>query len=308
MPETGGTPITVHVDQPRRSSSLGIASLVLGILALLVCWVPFLGTISLPLSGLGLLLGLVGLIVAATRRGAGVGFPIAGMAVSGLAFVIAFFMTSALTKTFSSIGESARKRQETNQKVVTTASPSAPAPATAVPASAAPLPGAASTSAASSKADEEWAPADKPVKQGDVQIQAVSVRVGKVRVRDRIRQETATSKEPLLSVALKATNLSTTKKIDYHTWAGREFSLSNDKAKLTDNFGNRYKTVTFGFDPPVGRTESASVYPGKPVEDVLVFEAPLNNVEYLNLELPAENVGGEGMFRLRIPASMIQRK
>ena len=282
MPETGGTPITVHVEQPRRSSSLGIASLVLGTLALLVCWVPFLGAITLPLSGLGLLLGLVGLIVALTRRGAGVGFPIAGMAVCGLAFVIAFFMTSALTKTFSSIGESARKRQETNQKVVTTTS--APAPATAAPATAASLPGAAPAPVAS-KAEEEWAPADKPVKQGDVQIQAVSVKVGKVRIRDRIRQEMATSKEPLLSVALRATNLSTTKKIDYHTWAGRQFSISNDKANLTDNFGNHYKAVTFGFDPPVGRTESASVYPGKPVDDVLVFEAPLENVEYLNLEL-----------------------
>ena len=177
MPETGGTPITVHVEQPRRSSSLGIASLVLGILALLVSWVPFLGAITLPLSGLGLLLGLIGLIIALTRRGAGVGFPIAGMAVSALAFFLAYVMTSALTKTFSSIGESARKRQETNQKVVTTATTDVPGSATSAPDTAVALPGTGQTPAAK-KVEQEWASADKPVSQGVIQIQAVAVRVG----------------------------------------------------------------------------------------------------------------------------------
>jgi len=58
---------------------------------------------------------------------------------------------------------------------------------------------------------------------------------------------------------------------------------------------------------PIGRTEQASLYPGKAQTDVLVFEEPVTGVEYLNLELPAANFGGTGMIRLRVPASMVQR-
>jgi hypothetical protein len=88
-------------DDPRRGNapapqatgaaahSLGIASLVLGILALIVSLIPCAGVIGMPLGGLGLLLGGVGLIVALVRGGRGVGFSIAGSAVSLLALVIA---------------------------------------------------------------------------------------------------------------------------------------------------------------------------------------------------------------------------
>src|SRR3954454_1738223 len=45
---------TVHMVQ-RRSNSLGIASLILGILAFLICWIPIVAVVSLPLSALGIL-------------------------------------------------------------------------------------------------------------------------------------------------------------------------------------------------------------------------------------------------------------
>jgi hypothetical protein len=74
------------------------------------------------------------------------------------------------------------------------------------------------------------------------------------------------------------------------------------------DFDNRYKVVNFGFSSKVkGATESDSVYPGKAIQDVLVFEEPVGKVEYPNLKLPAENFGGTGMMRIRIPASMIKR-
>lgn len=69
---------TVNVNLPRRGSSLGIASLILGVVAFAICWIPLLGMLGIPLSGLGLLLGIVGTIVAVVRRGSGIGFPIAG--------------------------------------------------------------------------------------------------------------------------------------------------------------------------------------------------------------------------------------
>lgn len=84
--------ITALATQPTRSNSLGIASLILGILAFLICWIPFVAIVSIPLSGLGLLLGIIGIVLAVTRSGYGVGFPIAGSSISALALVIALVM------------------------------------------------------------------------------------------------------------------------------------------------------------------------------------------------------------------------
>lgn len=73
----------------RASHSLGIASMVLGILGFMVCWVPLLGLVGLPLSGLGVLLGTIGLATAIARGGIGIGFPIGGLAISLLAVATA---------------------------------------------------------------------------------------------------------------------------------------------------------------------------------------------------------------------------
>lgn len=71
--------------------SLGIGSMVLGIVALLFSFIPCIGVFSMPLSGLGLLLGIIGTVVALRRSGRGIGFPIAGSAINGMALLIAFF-------------------------------------------------------------------------------------------------------------------------------------------------------------------------------------------------------------------------
>src|SRR6266849_4524244 len=75
---------------------LGIPSLVLGIIALSFGWVPQGGVISMPLSGLGLLLGIAGLVVAIIQHGRGMSFPIAGSAVSFVALVTGLFWLGLL--------------------------------------------------------------------------------------------------------------------------------------------------------------------------------------------------------------------
>ena len=65
--------------------------MVLGVVGLLLSLIPCVGWIGLPLSGLGLVLGVVGGVVAVARKGHGVGFPIAGSAISGLALAIGGF-------------------------------------------------------------------------------------------------------------------------------------------------------------------------------------------------------------------------
>lgn len=90
---------TVIVQQPSRAAhSLGVAALVIGVLAFFVCWIPFLG---IAVSGLGLLLGLAGLALAIVRRGSGVGFSIAGSSLSTLSLIICLIWTAALSSAFT---------------------------------------------------------------------------------------------------------------------------------------------------------------------------------------------------------------
>jgi hypothetical protein len=287
-------PNTIIVQQPSRAAhSLGIAALVIGVLSFFVCWIPFLG---IAVSGLGILLGLGGLVLAVVRRGSGVGFSIAGSGLSALSLVICLVWTFALSGAFKAVDNAVAKQNLTNQVAVSDPDRDEAAPQDQ---GDAPPP---------TKSEPVWADASKgAVRQGDLQVQVVQVTIGQVPL------ETITgnsrSKDNLLMVKLELRNTNPTKKVDYHTWSGADFSFNRDFATLKDNFDNSYKRISFGLGSyPVGAVErSESIYPNKSVTDVLVFEVPLDTIEYLRLELPAKNFGGTGMLRLQIPKSMIQR-
>jgi len=304
--------VAVQVTQPSKAShSLGIASLVLGIIAFLICWIPFLGLIGLPLSLLGILLGGIGLLIALFRKGSGIGFPIAGTALSLLSTVVVIAMTAMFSATANAVKqvgksfeEASAKANATEQTVVAPSPPSEPATDTATsgPTDKAKLP------SKETPAEQEWADARNAVKQSDLQVRIAKVILGKVPLKDAFR-EGSKSKDDLLMVNLELLNTNPTKKVEYHSWSGKDISFDRDYATLEDNFGNTYKRINFGFSSqPVGAIErSESIYPNKSVTDVLVFEVPLDTIEYLRLELPAKNFGGTGMLRLQIPKEMIVR-
>lgn len=311
-----GAPV-VNIAPPRRGNSMGVASLVLGVIAFLICWIPLVNLLGVPLSALGLLLGLIGLLVALTRKGASIGYPIAGSAVCGLALFIAISMTGAFVGGLKKAGDElireSERRNATNQTVaaapIASVTPASDSPNPETPAGdwTPPAPTPATPPPAPKKPEVEWASAESPVKQNDTQVQVKAVRVGKVPLKGRYGDGNGESKDVLLMIELEISNLSDTKKLEYRTWGGTAMSFGTRTA-LTDNFDNRYKVVNFGFgNEVVGSVESASIYPGKSVRDVLVFEEPIGKVEHLNLELPASQFGGEGMLRIRIPASMIQK-
>ncbi|XAL98201.1 hypothetical protein OT109_11390 [Phycisphaeraceae bacterium D3-23] len=60
------------------ATGLGVASLVLGVIALLASWIPFIGCISVPFAVIGFVLATIGGILALTTKGRGIGLPIAG--------------------------------------------------------------------------------------------------------------------------------------------------------------------------------------------------------------------------------------
>ncbi len=284
--------VGVYVATPKGTSGFGIAALVLGILACLGCWIPFLGILSIPLGALGILFGIAGFLVSATGRRSGIGMPVAGTVICVVAVAI------AITSTLATI---AAVREATREPVwKTPAANHEPAP----PVGSGPRP----SRPARKSEDEGWVSAELPVRQRDVQVRIASAKVGKVDVRDLLERGTSPSKDVLLAIRIEVANLSGTKLLDYRTWAGGDFVLKRDFATLSDNFGNSYKRVTFGIDEPVGRVKRDSVYPGKSITDVLVFEPPVDKVQYLRIELPANNFEGAGVIRFEIPRNMILRE
>jgi hypothetical protein len=157
------------------------------------------------------------------------------------------------------------------------------------------------------KKTNEWVVAPIPARLGDVVVKVVSAKVAPVSLKGPRGQ--SESEKPVLILTVELANRNQNRKIEYRTWAGREVSFERDFATLDDNFGNNYKRVTFrifGGDP-VGRVDSESIYPGKSLTDVLVFQVPLENIQHLDLVMPGTNADTEGLFKFRIPAAMIQR-
>ena len=282
----------VTVEIRRGPNPLGIAALVMGIIASLTCWIPVVGLLSIPVALIGLLLGIVGFIVAAASKKTGFAFPLSGVLVCVLSVFIALAATRGCAK---AAAEARTQAERTNQTVVP------PKPAEAAPATpAAPKPPEPPAPI------EEWTSAASAVRQGDVQVRITAVAVGKVELKDMFGEKEE-SKGAFLKIGVEVTNLSAAKKIDFRTWRGTGFSFGGEFAALTDDHQNSYKRVSFGSSSPAGGVESESIYPEKAIADVLVFEVPVAAATSLRLQLPAGNFGGEGMLRFEIPAGMIGR-
>jgi len=282
------------------SNSLGVASLILGALAFAICWIPLLGVFGLPLSGLGLILGGIGLLVAVRRSGRGVGFSIAGTALSLLALTVSIGVTVLFGRVVHETGRAmsdARERQEATNQTVVGAGQEGKAPEENNEPNL-PEPG--------NKDSDKWASAKEVVQQGDIRIRINALAIQKIPLKNlgRFTQ----SEDDLLAVNVEVLNTSATKKANYETWRGKPFSIDRDTATMTDNFGNTLKRINFGFGTEVdGAVDGAeSIYPGKLLSDILVFEAPIDGSEWLRLELPAQNFGGSGNIRFEIPSDMFK--
>jgi hypothetical protein len=89
----------------QASQGLGIASLVVAIVALFICWMPLIG-VGLSLLSMGL--GVGGLYLAITRKGSGLGYAIAGCAIGGVGFLLGGLWTLSLIGAASAARSSVR--------------------------------------------------------------------------------------------------------------------------------------------------------------------------------------------------------
>ena len=152
---------------------------------------------------------------------------------------------------------------------------------------------------------ERWAVAGKEsASLGTVRVSVQSALV------DHVTFESfgsGSSKDKLLMVKLEITNTSDSKKINYRGWAGNAFTTDS---RLTDDIGNNYKSITFGLGSRInGQVHgSESLYPGKSITDLLVFEEPVDKAKSFKLTLPGKNIDeDDGVIRFQLPPGFVKR-
>lgn len=105
--ETNSTVVITTKNTP--ALTMGIIAIVLGVLALLVSWVPFLGLFSIPVSVIGGLLAFIGLILAAIKKFKGWSMPTLGGLLCGVSIAVALASTGG---TSAALAEGVKKASE----------------------------------------------------------------------------------------------------------------------------------------------------------------------------------------------------
>jgi hypothetical protein len=278
---TGRRPVVVVVPQSGRTDAPGVISLIFGCLSV-VCLL--LGCFTCGITYWAAVpFAAIGAVVAFFGQG---NMRVAGLVLNFLALIPAIILLATFAGMVGLAGLGAAVQPSQTDRT--------PAPWPAAP-------------DREKESEPKWTPSDKAVVHGDLQIQITKTAIGKVPLKE-IFHEGATSQDDLLMVTLALLNKNPTKKVEYHSWAGKDISFDRDYATLADNFENTYKRIGFGISSyPIGAVErSVSIYPNKVVTDVLVFQVPLDNATYLDLELPAKNFDSEGMIRFRIPMKKVE--
>ena len=105
--------IEKNIKEEKRQSGLGIASMVLGIIAIVISFAPFINIVILPLAIIAILFGILTLI----RRSVKKSFAISGIILSIFAIIIAFSITLfAITMVEKSGRELERIARESKEK------------------------------------------------------------------------------------------------------------------------------------------------------------------------------------------------
>lgn len=101
------------IEEEKRQSALGVTSMVLGIIAIVISFAPFINIVILPLAIIAILFGILTLI----RRSVKKSFAISGIILSIFAIVIAFSITLfAITMTERSGRELERIARESKER------------------------------------------------------------------------------------------------------------------------------------------------------------------------------------------------
>ena len=256
----------------------GVVSFLLGSLALCSALLFHAYAACLVMSALGIVLALAGLGATLLAR-TGVHFPVTGFIVSGAVFLLAIFSPGRIGLPPRSAGIVDDGKQAIVPLGNKGMQPFQPAEETA------------------------WTDASREfVQQGDVRVRITSVSLKAPGSGDQKGKKL--SQEKYLFITLRLNNVGVARRVEYASWG----EPGENTARLSDTGAKTYRLrAPSGNLTVAGHVRSASLAPGKYVEDVLVFETPAADVQSLRLELPAQACGMSGVFRFRIPTSMISK-
>jgi hypothetical protein len=157
-------------------------------------------------------------------------------------------------------------------------------------------------------AEVKWTDAAAGTAQcGDVTIKIVSAVIGRVPLVSQVKENT--SKDPALMITVELQNSGKKGKVAYKSWSlGMS---SGGSTKLTDNIARSYPMRSKGAYPGYlvrGQLNDAPIEPSATIEDILVFQRPINDgkVKVLRLTLPAAAFGEKGSVNFEIPVDMLK--
>ncbi len=277
-PQIASPNVSVNIQQESRAAnSMGIASVILGVLAFLLCWIPFVNILAFILGSISALLAVIGLFLGISRKGSGIGYSIAGGALSAIAlfFSVGFFLAlfgsaAAVSQAVDAANQERIKRQAMGNAPAVVAEGNEP------------------KQAAPAIMNQENKPADKWVgtglvaTAGDVTVEIMGTDINTVQFLDFRGEVEGTSKEEFLLVKLKITNNSDVKKHGYTPWESGRFGK---EPILVDEYGNDYTARSPSLQRIAGQVRFEDIYPGKSVEDLYVFDRPVDKASKFKMNL-----------------------
>jgi hypothetical protein len=152
----------------------------------------------------------------------------------------------------------------------------------------------------------EWVDASRgAIRVRDLWVRVESARVEQVEL--RIAGQRQYTAQKFLVLRFQVANVGAERKLDYQSWADGNDGPSKHPPTLADNTRRMYRQRPCPSGATAaGQRRGGVIYPGKSLDDLLIFEAPADKIEYLRLQLPASACNTEGTLQLQIPRSMIE--
>lgn len=285
---------------------LGVMALILSGAAMGVAKLDMIGLISVPLSGLGLLLGIGGVVMAWGRPGLRVLAP-------GLATLVSF-VALPLSGWFTYRFIDGGGLNDKNDNRAAASAPEAPSRSDGPPSQ--PVGPAPTEPKVGTKPDtqpKKDPPPDVPKDPDEVDMPSGTSQIGTVVIQVKELKRDDKEKRTLVRLTLK--NLSTDKLVNYDGWGTSD---AEPVATITDNSGGVYKRQLPKLGETIpGQLLAQTLQPDKDMEysDVIVFDLPpekWDKLQFLRISLPASNLDDPMMkgknFRFKVPRSVLLGK
>jgi len=286
IPARGPTPVTrlvraAHRSQPFASWSdqLGTGALISCLAAMLCAWIPRLCGLVIPLSVVGVIVGLSCLVLVSYAERNRLFVPTAGAAGSAVILLAALFFPEFLGPVYLA----SRDKGDGDPTIIR-----------AIPIEGSPA-----------SLDPEWVDATKAsLQQGQVNLQ-----VTRVSIRRAGAAKSASGKKiapgeycfvRLRTQAVVAASEFTAKPVQAQSSSDEDARLT-----LTDSAAKAYELHGVLENEAGDKKRKGPTFPVSFQDHVFVFEAPAARPNYLRLEIASEAWGGKGAFRFTIPGSMI---